>query len=134
MGTNYYLRTPPCPHCGHQKSELHIGKSSAGWNFGLHVYPNVDGVDESRLRPFGAEKIEELDDWRPLFEKFLIFDEYDRPVTVEDMLTTITDRSHPHGLLSRCTAGPEHMGPYGPLPGDLGKGAGTYDLCNFEFS
>lgn len=38
MGTNYYWYSNPCPTCGHSKQELHIGKSSAGWCFSLHVY------------------------------------------------------------------------------------------------
>lgn len=45
MGTNYYWTnaTPPCPTCGAQReTRLHIGKSSAGWNFLFH------GTDEIR--------------------------------------------------------------------------------------
>lgn len=135
MGTNYYLRTAACPTCGHQKNDLHIGKSSAGWYFGLRVYPNEDGIHDGQLSPFEAKQILELDDWRPLFEKFPIFDEYDKPVTAEDLLKEITERSHPRGLLSRLTAGPEHMGPYyQPNRTDQKAGAGTYDLCAYEFS
>lgn len=38
MGTNYYLHSQdPCEHCGRSYPELHIGKSSAGWVFALHV-------------------------------------------------------------------------------------------------
>jgi hypothetical protein len=135
MGTNYYLRTTPCPTCGHSPNDLHIGKSSVGWYFALRVYPDVDGCDAERLKPFDVKQIRELDDWRPLFEKFPVFDEYEHPVTVEDLLKEITERSHPRGLLSRLTAGPEHMGPYhDPKRPDLKAGAGTYDLCAYEFS
>ncbi len=131
MGTNYYLRTPACPHCGHHGAELHIGKSSGGWNFGLRIYPK--GGDA--LEAFGVSKIEELDDWRPLFEKFPIYDEYGDKVEPTRLLATITERSHPQGLLSRLTAGPEHMGPYGHLDADKRfAGKGTYDLLNYEFS
>jgi hypothetical protein len=45
MGTNYFLHSPSCPHCGHADKPLHLGKSSAGWCFGLHVYPEQDLVD-----------------------------------------------------------------------------------------
>jgi hypothetical protein len=156
MGTNYYLRLHACPSCGHSAAELHIGKSSAGWYFGLRVYPlrivsrepktfifgvpvQINPTDETvsdeRLVPFGVNNISELDDWRPLFERFPIFDEYDKPVTAKDMLATITERSHPRGLLSRLTAGPEHMGPFWKSGRDDQKaGLGTYDLCNYEFS
>ena len=152
MGTNYYLRQPPCSQCGHVPAELHIGKSSAGWNFGLRIYLKTDGkpvrvlgqlvrlgsVDHDvLLKPWGVDEICELDDWRSLFDRFPIFDEYDRPVAVADMIATITERSHPNGLASRLTAGPDLMGPYHD-PARIGKdtfaGKGTYDLCNHEFS
>lgn len=130
MGTNYYLRQPACPACGHARGNLHIGKSSAGWNFGLRIYP----VGGDRLEGFGVTVIRELDDWKPLFEEFEIYDEYNEKVDAADMLSNITARSHPNGLLSRLLAGREHMGPYEYRPGEISAGKGTYDLCNFEFS
>jgi hypothetical protein len=46
MGTNYFLHSEQCPHCGiEQKDKMHLGKSSAGWCFGLHVYPDLDLID-----------------------------------------------------------------------------------------
>ena len=34
MGTNYYIKEkPPCPTCGHGGTDIHLGKSSAGWAF-----------------------------------------------------------------------------------------------------
>lgn len=47
MGTNYYLVYNEkidsiCPCCEHEITkykELHLGKSSNGWTFALHVYP-----------------------------------------------------------------------------------------------
>lgn len=136
MGTNYYLRQPPCSQCGHVPAELHIGKSSAGWNFGLRIYPKIDDEPNVQVSLWGADTICELDDWRPLFDRFPIVDEYDRPVSADDMIATITARSHPNGLLSRLTPGP-HMGPYhnpDPMRPDTFAGKGTYDLCNHEFS
>lgn len=50
MGTNYYLRKPLqnlCECCGRHDpvEEVHLGKSSGGWYFSLHVYPDGgDGV------------------------------------------------------------------------------------------
>lgn len=55
MGTNYYLRLKSeiCPHCGRgDEGLLHIGKSSAGWCFSLHV----------------MNRIQSLDDWKKAFE------------------------------------------------------------------
>ena len=137
MGTNYYLRQPPCSQCGHAPAELHIGKSSAGWNFGLRIYPKIDGEPDERLKPWGVSEICELDDWRLLFARFPIFDEYHRPVSVPDMIAEITVRSHPHGLASRLTAGRNLMGPYhdpARISTDTFAGKGTYDLCNHAFS
>ena len=44
MGTNYYLyQKPDCECCGRPFEPLHIGKSSAGWCFALHIMPE-DGI------------------------------------------------------------------------------------------
>lgn len=43
MGTNYFLHSQQCPHCGvERKDKMHLGKSSAGWCFSLHVYPELE--------------------------------------------------------------------------------------------
>lgn len=43
MGTNYFLHSQQCPHCGvERKDKMHLGKSSAGWCFSLHVYPALE--------------------------------------------------------------------------------------------
>lgn len=135
MSTNYYLRHPACPHCGHAPGDLHVGKSSGGWNFGLRIYPKIDGAPDERLKPWGVDEICELDDWRPIFDRFPIVDEYERPVSAADMIATITERTHPRGLASRITAGPDLMGPHhDPKREDSRAGKGTYDLCAYEFS
>ena len=111
MGTNYYLEgKKPCPHCGRGYADLHIGKSSGGWTFALHVYPE-NGINT-------------LEDWKPLLRGGKIKDEYGRDVTFTDMLATITKRSHPQGL-KRDT-----------IDGDrcVGHGDGTYDYCTGDFS
>jgi hypothetical protein len=125
VGTNYYLRQPACPHCKLVPSELHIGKASAGWNFGLRIYPKVDGEPDERLKPWSIDAIGELEDWRSLFDRFEIYNEYDQIITPADMLATIAERSHPRGLLSRTT---EHWAQH------VFAGKGTYDLCHYEFS
>ena len=135
MGTNYYLRQPPCSQCGHSGAELHVGKSSAGWNFGLRIYPKIGETVDERLKSFGVDQICELEDWHVIFERFPIFNEYGDSISSVSMREIIVDRTHPQGLLSRLTAGPEHMGPYRDLlhsPTHAGKG--TYDLCAYEFS
>ena len=80
MGTNYYLKFKPCPHCGLTKPEMHIGKSSGGWHFALHVEPE--------------QGIKDLDDWRKLFSApaAVIRDEYGKLVAIDEMIAIITDR------------------------------------------
>lgn len=84
MGTNYYYYSKePCPHCGRQYEPTHIGKSSGGWCFSLHVHPDMN--------------INDLDDWLRLFKapKTQIVDEYGTVITPLDMTSFIVDRSWP---------------------------------------
>lgn len=138
MGTNYFLRTTAalaCPMCGHkeQHAGIHIGKSSAGWNFGLRIYPKINGETDTSLIPFGAAEVRELDDWRPLFERFAIWNEYGERVMSGDMIATITQRSHPRGLTSHATGGPGWQGGFRKRDG-VHAGKGTYDLIGYPFS
>ncbi len=77
MGTNYYLRKTKCEQCNSYE-ELHIGKSSFGWCFSLHVIPEIG--------------INNLDDWRELFSKYKIINEYGEGMTPDDMIDTIINR------------------------------------------
>jgi hypothetical protein len=123
MGTNDYLKSEPCPHCKRDNGDLHIGKSSAGWAFGLRIYPVGDC---GQVLTFDASlgAISSLADWLPLFERFRIVDEYGQPVTAEQMVACITKRTHPLGLQHR-----EQTSWSKPVRGD-----GTYDLLSWEFS
>jgi hypothetical protein len=111
MGTNYYLIGDTCPHCGRGEDRKHIGKSSAGWCFALHV----DG------------DIKSLADWQSLWSKpgAKIEDEYGSGLTPELMLSYITERSWKG-------AAPRHQ----PIDGHhvIGHGDGTYDLMVGDFS
>ncbi len=78
MSTNYYLRNVPCPCCGHVDEPLHIGKSSMGWCFALHVIPN--------------EGLMRLEDWEARWKDGGIFDEYGRAITPAEMHLVITER------------------------------------------
>lgn len=83
MGTNYYLEGEKCAHCGQElqeKPRRHIGKSSAGWAFGLHIIPE-DGIND-------------LWDWVTLWEKpgAKIVDEYGDEVTPYEMLKNVVLR------------------------------------------
>jgi hypothetical protein len=85
MGTNYYLRTQKgkiCDSCnrGDSYEELHIGKSSAGWEF---IFNPNSGETPSFKK------------WRSLLEKSpdQIYDEYDRKVDLFELYTLILSKS-----------------------------------------
>lgn len=100
MGTNYYWHEKPeCSCCNRPFDRVHIGKSSAGWVFSLHVYPeghcygsSYDGESEP------PQYVDNLDDWIELFnrEGSWIEDEYGDKVTIDEMLDCIRNREWPH--------------------------------------
>jgi hypothetical protein len=82
MGTNYYLhKKPPCECCGREFESLHVGKSSGGWCFSLHVIPE-NGINT-------------LEDWKKLWSApgAYILDEYGKRVSIEDLEAEITERN-----------------------------------------
>jgi len=92
MGMNYYLVKEPfkcCSHCGQTVDEpetIHIGKSSGGWCFSLH---GIEGFAMS------------LDEWVPRFYEYPIIDESGTPITPQEMIGKIKDRSIPSTLQER---------------------------------
>lgn len=133
MGTNYYWTPnykPPCAHCGRafeQEKQIHIGKSSGGWCFSLHV----------------TDYINDLVDWREIWKAGTIFDEYDREISVEKMLEIITerewasnDRLTPQWLHeNHAEVGPNGLARH-KVDGKhcIAQGHGTWDLLPGEFS
>ena len=139
MGTNYYLHEDVCHHCGRSDDLLHIGKSSGGWCFALHVIP------EEGLNSLGdwADRLGRVDG-----ESAKIKNEYGDELLPSNMMAIITERkctgskdliwydseddfhrrNHsergPNGLIRRCVDG-EHC---------IAHGAGTWDLIKGDFS
>lgn len=136
MGTNYYIYSKPCPTCGRADEIYHIGKSSGGWCFSLHVDP-VNGIND-------------LSDIKKLWKGKIIKDEYGDEISKQGMLKLITKRSCPRD---------DNDAPYGyrswedfhwrnnSCPGlnglvrhrieeghCIGHGEGTWDLIVGEFS
>ncbi len=129
MGTNYYIN----------KTGYHIGKSSAGWCFSLHVDPS-DGI-------FALHDIKHL--W---FGK-TIKDEYGSTISKKEMLAIITERSWERRSAEEMNKDPFYEswdefhsvngsedGPNGLLRHKIdgnhciGHGDGTYDYLIGEFS
>lgn len=81
MGTNYYLHGNVCKSCGRGDEPLHIGKSSCGWHFGLHVIPE--------------ENINSLKDWSKRWcqDDVVIRNEYYDKIKPIDILAIITQRN-----------------------------------------
>jgi hypothetical protein len=131
MGTNYYLKSPPCQACGKSDDPLHIGKSSAGWCFSLHVIPDRGLVS---LEAWGRE-------WTKL--GLWIEDECGTKITDTEMLGIILNRRmNPHNQFSPqwladnyAMLGPNNLA-RSRIDGShcVGHGDGTYDLIAGEFS
>ena len=135
MGMNYYLHQNVCPHCGRGNSPLHIGKSSGGWCFSLHVTPGDD--------------INDLEDWVRLWsqENTVIKDEEDEEVSPAEMMDIITNRKwdSPQTFPNRWYKSQEEFnqlnycteGPYGLARHNsdhlVKHGAGTWDCIRGEF-
>ena len=130
MGTNYYLTKTLCKHCN-SKEVLHIGKSSAGWYFLLHVIP--------------FRGINDLEDWTPLFDKFPISNEYDEIISKEEMMKIITERKWKSSFLGPSLEDFLSHNPFAEVGINnlvrmkignhcLKHGKGTWDCCVGEFS
>lgn len=128
MGTNYYLQEkPPCGECGREFERLHIGKSSAGWCFALHVIPELG--------------INDFPDWVARWSKpgAIITDEYDRVVEPAVMRNTIVDRVPRTITLNSDIPNSGTNLCYGLIRHKIdryctGHGDGTYDFIVGEFS
>jgi hypothetical protein len=144
MGTNYYFVTgdetaEECPHCGHEYTkpeEIHIGKSSAGWCFSLHVYPE--------------NNILTLSDWIEIWEhsksSSYIKNEYGDKIPTSEMLANIADRGNwpdpnsvhtPFSWYEKNSAEPglKNLARH-KIDGKhcIGHGDGTWDYIVGEFS
>ncbi len=114
MGTNYYLYTKPdCECCGREFEPLHIGKSSGGWCFSLHVIPE-DGIKT-------------LDDWSKLWSKpgAFIRNEYGDKIPIEEMENIITKRMWHGNSPQRHNLDGSHC---------ISHGSGSWDYITGEFS
>lgn len=89
MGTNFYWHKEGerCPTCGrHDDEELHIGKSSVGWEFSFRGYPELG------LTSWAAWKNKLQEDGGK------IVSEYGNALSLEEFRKKVEDRQHPSGL------------------------------------
>ena len=136
MGTNYYAVSPEntCEHCGRYDTQdrQHIGKSSAGWCFSLHVIPELS--------------LNSLEDWQKLLKQrhIVIEDEYGSILSYEELMKKITERRRPDDGQTRWSDVDFRRNGAEPGPGNLarhslgahciGHGDGTWDLITGDFS
>ena len=140
MGTNYYWvqdaeeNNGGCAQCTPGAEYFHIGKSSAGWCFSLHVIPE--------------KQIHSLEHWKVFWkmnsEDGHIEDEYGNFVSIAEMLKCITNRKSERALepcpfyvhpYSRYEIGPNNLMRHPILEHHcIGHGEGTWDLIEGDFS
>jgi hypothetical protein len=132
MGTNYYCEnsTDRAAYDGMTElTDLHIGKSSAGWCFMLHVIPELG--------------LNSLEDWKKLLNQdtWNVRDEYGNPsLDIEEIITKrawervgpLDPDFHRHNY---SEAGPNGLVRFRlDAPGCVGHGEGTWDLIEGDFS
>lgn len=102
MGTNFYVDIePPCQHCGRGGERLHIGKSSAGWQFLFEAHAALG------LTSWHA--------WKAYLRGRNIWDEYGGRFRLADF-ELIVERKQ--GL--RTEHGQAHLDEHGYLISDVG--------------
>lgn len=148
MGTNYYFaRTCEC--CGHVE-RYHIGKSSAGWCFGLHVGTEAEPLEVELRQKYAPITVEIRDwpDWQCAIVTgaelgWRVVDEYGRGTTLMELADIVENRSWPqspgaHSLFD-FERNKAELGPNGLVRSKVdgrycvGHGAGTWDLIVGEF-
>ena len=100
MGCNYYWIENKCECCGRQ-DELHIGKSSAGWQF--------------TFRGYEYENIHSYKDWvnRLTNTEGQIVDEYGHEHTIKDLLDLIARKKRDDKLHNGIEDGEGYHFTYG---------------------
>jgi hypothetical protein len=137
MGTNYYLIEDVCEPCARTTS-THIGKSSCGWCFSLHV--------GRQWEPTIPKSLEEwVERWSA--PGAAIMDEYGYKYTPTEMMDVITNRRcDPYDLpdgyaswdefhaINHSTPGPNGLLRHQIMDDHcVGHGPGAYDLIVGEF-
>jgi hypothetical protein len=79
MGTNYYVKSERCNCCDHKPDDFHIGKSSYGWYFTMHVTYTITNFQDMLI--FLVDN------------RYNIYNEYGDKVELEDIIRTICCRS-----------------------------------------
>lgn len=139
MGTNYYFVQNVCAHCQRGDERLHIGKSSFGWVFALHVRSDRD---------FDHRYPEDLEGWRKRWAQpdSYIVNEYGDLVHPSNMEQTVSGRTgkvgepnpwSEHATRANYAEWDEKVGLFRTVPDGIhcvANGKGTWDLHIGDFS
>ena len=131
MGTNYYFHSDKqCKECGREVEGVHIGKSSGGWCFSLHVMPE--------------EGINTWKDWLDMFANYkdsYIRDEYGQLIKLPEMISIVAERkwnsrrswSKKDLVDNHAEPGPNGLVRHKVDGHCVGHGDGTYDYIKGGF-
>jgi len=119
MGTNYYVESDPCPHCGRGDGQIHFMKS-------FRIY---QGFPEDNPSPWGA--IRSVADWRNVIEThgLRVRDEYGRDLVVDDVLAKVWAAA-----AASATGYETHVAQYGGHPGHDFQDPAGYWFTDNDFS
>lgn len=105
MGTNYYLRYNICDCCN-RYDELHIGKSSGGWQFLFHsvdeyIFPKTLDPKSALLDQEETHVvISSFQHWKKFIQQYVveyqtakIYDEYDLEVSATQFFSLIDSKT-----------------------------------------
>ena len=106
MGTNYYARINICKVCK-RYNEIHIGKSSQGWKFGIEIHEGYYEDFKSFVKFIKREDVK-------------IFNEYGEEIIVMDLfkkiISKMKDKSHfdsyPKDKYEDCVEADLHKGEF----------------------
>jgi hypothetical protein len=135
MGCNYYFHKNVCEHCGRAEEIIHIGKSSCGWCFTLHVGDEFDNIPHS------------LEEWKKLLNSpnSRIKNEYGKEIPYDELMSIILDRKGNKEFdfsreedvdlqKNHAIRGPNNLWRHNPEISFGNGGKLPYDLVQGEFS
>lgn len=101
MGTNYYVRHEACKECGRAAQDIHIGKSSFGWQF---LFAPLERRDDDGIYSWKQ--------WREYLVGKKIVDEYGQGISLPAFIELVESKQS-SGVCA-LTASRAQYGPYGP--------------------
>jgi len=119
MGTNYYVESDPCEHCGRGDGQIHFMKS-------FRIY---QGFPEDNPSPWGP--IRSVADWRNAIETYRlgVRDEYGTQHDPQEILDRVAATA-----TSSAAGYEQHLAQYGGHPGHDFQDPAGYWFSDNDFS